>query len=1132
MRDKVKKTVAGVLACVAVACAAAGAAMVRNVSPAAADGTQYDYSAENWSNLPSDDWTKNDKGNTSEQSVEYVPSYKELKLTGGGGSVTSATGSAYLSSIFLINPGVTDYTDFTFTLTFRASYWLNESRWFGVMYRMQTDGDGLPGGYIFTNRMNTQSSYTANAGKVIPGVTGNDNGFKDTNHSVAKNPFTDGKYHTVTITMQGDTATHYVDGKRIGTAVTSDKDAIVGGHSSGGFALLVSQSSINIKSCTISRNVVAPEAEAQPQEVPVAEDYSVTDFSGIANNDWSVSKMSDYSNTFTRINERGELVVKAENAADTSYFGGMLKINDGAVYKDFTFEMEFKVTPRSWQNVDRWLGVVYRANWEHGGTASTASAYNNVGSEAGYIMQYRVSGKNAYSAVNKTRAFRDDDIIETNGTLADGVTAPPVLTDGAYHKITVVMSGNAAKHYIDGKLIRTAETAVKDGHLGTAYASGGFSLIVNAMEISIKSCSVTSQVKDTVNSPMIDDVIVSTYRDPDVKIINAPTVVCDVTDADVLTSMEAIAKPSNAIIRFDKNANVTAENGSVIDSFTNVYEKLNHEIIPVVYVADEDAADALVSYLNDTLNILDLAVMSDDPALVKKVRAACPRIRGVVKYEENDFYTNGKLDLYGNIVGKTNANLANTALIPQSMATAENVRYIQARFKTVWVYADSAKNSDLYSCVNSGAYGVVAPDYGAVYTVLESYPEHSYTRASYNVAHRGSFAATDVPAAYPTENSLGAVNEALALGVSHLELDGHLTKDGRIVIMHDTTIDRTTTGTGSIGDMTLEQIRGYKLKDGQEIPVLEDVFAVLEQHKDVVLVLELKAGATIAEKINELIGTGAGRYDVLDQLVIITFNNSGDDLLTDIKTVMPTVPTAYLLSGNGPSTFVYDLASTGYYNCGLDMGYNGDVASASYNKSYLTDRGISNWYWTFSTLFAVTEAAELGHTGITNNAAGVLMKTPCSVAGVSGQKSETLQAGDTVNAQITLYDGSTRTVAAKVFYCEKTDNYWNVFASYSFTNANSHEMTLFTPLFVVGDKSYGVETPEKPEKPETPEKPEQTPDVDTGNVGDGGVTGGSEGNGMSAGAVTAIAVSSAAVAAALGAGGTVLFMKKKNKNRK
>ena len=1098
-----RKLLISALVCLCAVCLFVGAG---RLIAGVASADEADYAAENWTAYPQNDFTPCDKGNTSEQKSDYLVGSRELRLTGGAGAVGAANGSAYLSSLFFVNPAVDDYADFTFTLTFRATYWLNETRWFGVMYRMQTDENGLPAGYIFTNRMNTASSYTANAGKVISGVTGGDNGFQDTNHATAKNAYTDGKYHTVTITMTGDTAKHYVDGKLIGTAVTTDKDAIVGGHAAGGFALLVSQCTINVKSCTISRTVTEPTAETLPQEVPAPGDYEVTDFSAISASDWSVDAKSDTAGTKVSVNADGELVVKAISATNASYFGGLLPVNAGAVYRDFTFELEFKVTPRSWQNLDRWIGIVYHANWERGTEFAGTG-----GADAGYIMSYRVSGRNCYSAVNRNRAFKDDNEIAAGGLLADGATVATVLSDGAYHTMTVTMTDNAAKHYIDGYLVREAPASTKDAHLGTTYTSGGFALIVNAMELNIRSCKVTSAVGTPAAAARIDDTVVSTYQNPDVKIVNAPTVVCDVTDAAVLQSLSAEKKPSNAILRLRKDGNVVGADGAVLDSFSNVYESLNHKIIPVVSVADEEAADALIAYLNDTLNILDLAVASENPALVKRVRTACPRIRGIVIYGAAEIDAD---DLYGSVVGTTNANLANTAIIPRSAATAESVRYIQARFKTVWVAADSAKQSDLYACINSGAFGVVSPDTAAVYGALESYPEHSYTRMPYNIAHRGSFAATGVPAAYPTENSLGAVNEAIALGASHLELDVHLTKDGRIVVMHDTTIDRTTTGSGNIGDMTLAQIRQFKLKDGQHIPVLEEVFEILERHKDLVLVLELKAGATIVETIDGMLGTGEGQYDVRDQLVIITFNNSGDDLLTDIKNVMPTVPAAYLLTGNNAGTMIQDLASMGYYNCGMDIGYNDDVHQAVYNKACLTDRGISSWYWTFDSLFAITEQAELGHTGVTNNAAGVLMNTVNRVEGVAGQKVQSLQAGDTVKATAVTYYGETRTVDATVFYAEKTENYWNVVVRYTFTNENGNEMTLYSPAFIVGDTTYGVEPTEpEPTEPE-PIKPEPS---------DGAP------KGMGAGTVAAIALSCAAAAAALGIGGTVLFMKRKRK---
>ena len=112
----------------------------------------------------------------------------------------------------------------------------------------------------------------------------------------------------------------------------------------------------------------------------------------------------------------------------------------------------------------------------------------------GYVMQYRVSGKNAYSSINngtdKIPNFKDDGVINAGDSLADGSVAP-ALTDGAYHTLSVKMTGNTAKHYIDGHLVREAQTSLKDGHLGKTYDRGGFALIVNAMELNIKSVKIT-----------------------------------------------------------------------------------------------------------------------------------------------------------------------------------------------------------------------------------------------------------------------------------------------------------------------------------------------------------------------------------------------------------------------------------------------------------------------------------------------------------------------------------------------------------------------------------------------------------------------------------------------------------------
>lgn len=61
------------------------------------------------------------------------------------------------------------------------------------------------------------------------------------------------------------------------------------------------------------------------------------------------------------------------------------------------------------------------------------------------------------------------------------------------------------------------------------------------------------------------------------------------------------------------------------------------------------------------------------------------------------------------------------------------------------------------------------------------------------------------------ENSLPAIQEAIDLVVDIVELDVKVTKDGVVVLMHDGTIDRTTTGSGKPSDYTLEELRKFHL---------------------------------------------------------------------------------------------------------------------------------------------------------------------------------------------------------------------------------------------------------------------------------------------------------------------------------
>ncbi|MBQ8674459.1 MAG: hypothetical protein IJ511_10570 [Bacteroides sp.] len=77
------------------------------------------------------------------------------------------------------------------------------------------------------------------------------------------------------------------------------------------------------------------------------------------------------------------------------------------------------------------------------------------------------------------------------------------------------------------------------------------------------------------------------------------------------------------------------------------------------------------------------------------------------------------------------------------------------------------------------------------------------------------------------ENSLEAIDNAIGMGVDIVELDVQRTKDGVLILMHDETLDRTTTGKGKIAETEWEDIRKLKLRNGcairtvQRVPTLE-----------------------------------------------------------------------------------------------------------------------------------------------------------------------------------------------------------------------------------------------------------------------------------------------------------------------
>ena len=101
-------------------------------------------------------------------------------------------------------------------------------------------------------------------------------------------------------------------------------------------------------------------------------------------------------------------------------------------------------------------------------------------------------------------------------------------------------------------------------------------------------------------------------------------------------------------------------------------------------------------------------------------------------------------------------------------------------------------------------------------------------------AHRG--ASRQFP-----ENTLAAFARAAELGADGIELDVSLSADGRVIVMHDNTVDRTTDGHGEIADLTWDEIRRLDCGQGQHPPLLSDVLELLRGNR-LLLNMEIKSG--------------------------------------------------------------------------------------------------------------------------------------------------------------------------------------------------------------------------------------------------------------------------------------------------
>ena len=121
------------------------------------------------------------------------------------------------------------------------------------------------------------------------------------------------------------------------------------------------------------------------------------------------------------------------------------------------------------------------------------------------------------------------------------------------------------------------------------------------------------------------------------------------------------------------------------------------------------------------------------------------------------------------------------------------------------------------------------------------------------IGHRGA-------AGLAPENTLAGFAHAAALGVHGVELDVH-SVDGRLLVIHDDRLERTTSGSGDIRSLGIGQLRALDAGGGQPIPFVEEIFGALPA--EVGINLEMKGPATAEPVFAMLEDFGHQQRDVL-----------------------------------------------------------------------------------------------------------------------------------------------------------------------------------------------------------------------------------------------------------------------------
>ncbi len=544
-----------------------------------------------------------------------------------------------------------------------------------------------------------------------------------------------------------------------------------------------------------------------------------------------------------------------------------------------------------------------------------------------------------------------------------------------YHEMTVRVFENTVEYSANGEpviFINDVHTVSGSGSAKLQLDKGMIGLNCDNGVMNVDSIRVTLQLEAPEKPPVTPLLTDSSVNRTETNIANYVSNQAYATTDTVDALLNADSHPVAILL------DVTGKTLTQADYETYLNNFAEKNIIPQ-FKMDSTAQVDLLAAAIDATKAPEALVASSDPAVVKYARDKKRTVlRGAYDLTDLDTDRLSSSDIY-NYYNIAAGAYAQAIILPYELATKENVAALQEYELAVWAFGSGIDTDEKAAwLIASGANALVTDNWVKVDEVQAKVfvAENSLTKTPVWTGHRG------YPQSYP-ENSVSGCLGAIENGADCVEIDVKLSSDGYVVVMHDDLIDRTTNGKGDIKQMTLEQIKSYKLRQydngpvtDETIPTFEEILQAL-QGKDITILCEFKS---TQPKLPEECAKLIKQYGMEDQVVFICFTPS---MLTSIKKYMNT-STGYLL--NAPAYVAAD-DTVGTLNAyaGLQsqtLSYNATMAVNYGNITYeflrdANDRGVTLWTWTYGKTDTanVSKMFLAGMNGMTTDNVGILKNT-------------------------------------------------------------------------------------------------------------------------------------------------------------